>query len=166
VTDAGVGEVRVGDVRLVVAVPDRDAVLLAGPLRAERYGSDDPLDAACASAELVLTLAPLDPALGGDYLAEWATSVVAVVTAGRPTAERIHAVGEMIRLAGITQVSAVLVESDKTDESLGVAGSQGAGRPTLAADGLPADAESLFGAVSAIRPRTSFHGRGSSGDSR
>jgi len=168
VTDTGVDEVRVGDVRLVVAVPDREDVLLAGPLQADRYGtgSDDPLAAACASAELVLTLAPLDPALGGDYLAEWASSVVAIATAGRSTAERIHAVGEMIRLAGITQVSAVLVGSDKTDESLGVAGSRGAGRRTLAADGLPTDADGLFGAVSGVRSRAPFRAGGSSGDSR
>ena len=168
VTDAGVREVRVEDVRLVVAVPDPEDVLLAGPLQVSRYGtgSDHPLAAACASAELVLTLATLDPALGGDHLAEWASSVVAVVTAGRSTAERIHTVGEMVRFAGITQLSAVLVGSDKTDESLGVAGSQGGGRRCVAADGLPADADSLFSAVGGIRSRAPFRARGSSGDSR
>jgi capsular polysaccharide biosynthesis protein len=146
VTDAGVREVRVEDVHLVVAVPDREDVLLAGPLQVGRYGtgSDDPLAAACASAELVLTLATLDPALGGDHLAEWASSVVAVVTAGRSTAEGIHTVGEMIRLAGIPQVSAVLVGSDKADESLGVVSSQGPGQRNHPAGGLPADADGLF----------------------
>ena len=157
VRGAGIGEVRVGDVRLVVAVPDRDDVPPAGPLQVGRYGpgADDREAAACRSAELVLTLAPLDPAFGGDYLGEWASSVVVVVTAGRSTAERIHAVGEMIRLGGIPQASAVLVGSDKTDESLGVAGSQGAGQRKLAPDGLPADAD-LLGAVSGIRSRGSF----------
>ena len=168
VADPGVGEVRVGDSRLVVAVPDREDVLLAGPLEVGRYstGSDDQVAAACASAELVLTLATLDPALGGDYLADWASSVVAVVTAGRSTGERIHAVGEMIRLAGIPQVSAVLIGSDKTDESLGVSGSQRAGRRNLGADGLPADADGFLSAVSGIRPTGPVSGGGSSGGYR
>jgi capsular polysaccharide biosynthesis protein len=157
VRGAGVGDVRVGDVRLVVAVPDREDVPPAGPLRVGRYGpgADDREAAACRSAELVLTLAPLDPAFGGDYLGEWASSVVAVVTAGQSTAERIHAVGEMIRLGGIPQASAVLVGSDKTDESLGVAGLQGAAQRKLGPDGMPADTD-LLGAVSGIRSRGSF----------
>ena len=69
----------------------------------------------------MLTLATLDPAFGGDHLATWATDAVAVVTAGESSAERIHAVGEMIRLAGMRLDSAVLVGADKGDESLGVA---------------------------------------------
>lgn len=168
VADPGVGEVRVGDARLVVAVPDREDVLLAGPLEVGRYstGSDDRVAAACASAELVLTLATLDPALGGDYLADWASSVVAVVTAGRSTGERIHAVGEMIRLAGIPQVSAVLIGSDKTDESLGDAGSRRARRRNLGADSLPADADGLLSAVSGIRPQGPVPGGGSAGGYR
>jgi hypothetical protein len=32
---------------------------------------------------------------------------------------RIHAVGELIRLAGVKLISAVLVDADKNDESLG-----------------------------------------------
>ena len=72
------------------------------------------------SADLLLTLATLDPSLGAEHLAGWARGAVAVVTAGRSSAERVHAVGEMIRLAGIELISAVLVGADKTDESLGV----------------------------------------------
>ena len=70
---------------------------------------------------LLLTLATLDPAFGGDYLATWATDAVAVVTAGESSAERIRGVGEMIRLAGMRIDSAVLIGADKSDESLGVA---------------------------------------------
>ena len=82
-----------------------------------------PLRAAFASADLLLTLVPLDPSLGGDHLVTWATGAVAMVTAGQSTETRIHAVGEMIRLAGLPLISAVLVGADKTDESLGVADS-------------------------------------------
>jgi hypothetical protein len=123
VPEPGVGEVTVGDARLVIVVPDRDDFLPAGPLSAEspRSTEGDPLTAACAEADVLLTLASLDPALGGDFIAEWTSSVIAVVTAGCSSAERVRAVGEMVRLAGIPQFSAVLIGADKSDESLGIA---------------------------------------------
>jgi hypothetical protein len=62
----------------------------------------------------------LDPSVGGDYVASWATGAVAVVTAGRSSWAKIQAVGEMSRLAGLPLTSAVLVGADRTDESLGV----------------------------------------------
>lgn len=122
VTSRGIEQVTVGAARLAVVVPDPADVPPAGPSQANRTGRGprDPLLAVCASADLVLTLATLDPALGSDQLAEWASSAVVVVTAGRSSAERIHAVGEMIRLAGIRQITAVLVGADKSDESLGM----------------------------------------------
>jgi hypothetical protein len=68
----------------------------------------------------MLTLATLDPALGGDHLATWASEAVVVVTAGRSRAERVHSVGEMIRLAGTRLDSAILLGADRSDASLGV----------------------------------------------
>jgi len=53
-------------------------------------------------------------------LSGWAARAVVVVTAGRASAGRIQAVGEMLRLAEVPLISAVLVGGDKTDESLGV----------------------------------------------
>jgi hypothetical protein len=44
---------------------------------------------------------------------------VAVVSVGRSWT-RIHAVGEMVELAGTHLVSAVLVGSEKSDKSLGI----------------------------------------------
>lgn len=120
VRDPGISEVTVEGVPLVVVIPDPEDVMLAGPMEpASHGGAAERAKAACASANVVLTLAELDPALGGDYLAGWTRSVVAVVTAGRSSAERIQAVGEMVRLAGITKFSAVLLGADKTDESFG-----------------------------------------------
>lgn len=120
----GVHEVYAQNARLVVAIPDRDDVVPVGPLDrgpAQRKPSrfTAALAAADSSAEL-LTLTTLDPSLGGEHLATWATTAVAVVTAGRSSMTRIHAVGEMIRLAGASLVSAVLVGADKNDESLGM----------------------------------------------
>jgi capsular polysaccharide biosynthesis protein len=127
----GVRSVSVHDARLTLAVPDRDDVAPAGPLgrplaEAERSAFTAAVTNACASADLLFTLVTLDPSLGGEHLATWATSAVVVVTAGRSSWARIHAVGEMVRLGGTSLTSAVLVGSDKTDESLGVTQHPGA----------------------------------------
>lgn len=117
----GVGMVSVQGERLVAAVPGRDDAVPIGPLHRRAKGplASEELLAACASADLLLTLATLDPALGGEHLGTWATDAVAVVSTGRSSAARIHAVGEMIRLAGTRLVSVVLLGADKDDESLG-----------------------------------------------
>jgi hypothetical protein len=124
VTDFGVHAVSQNGAQLVVALPDRAEVASVGLL----HGGISPVApaqateavvAACAAADLLLTLATLDPAFGGDHLATWATDVVAAVTAGRSSAERVRGVGEMIRLAGSRVDSVMLVSADKSDESLG-----------------------------------------------
>jgi len=125
ITDPGVHPVRVDHAQLIVAIPDRDDVVPVGPLgRAlppdQRPAFTRAVDTACADTDLLLTLAALDPSLGGEHLAGWATGAVGVVTAGRSSAARVHAVGEMIRLSGTELISAVLVGADKADESLGV----------------------------------------------
>jgi len=123
---AGVHRVSHNGVQLVVAVPERDDVALIGPVRGGGRSPalwaqpNEAVATASSSADLLLTLATLDPALGADHLATWATDAVAVVTAGRSSAAKVHGVGEMIRLAGIRLDSAVLVGADKNDESLGV----------------------------------------------
>lgn len=108
-----------------VAVPDRDDLAPVGPLPPVTVlptpaQAADPLVPSNTSADLVLTLATLDPALGGAYLGTWAANAVVVVTAGKSRAERIHGVGEMIRLAGTRLESIVLIGADKSDESLGL----------------------------------------------
>ena len=122
--EPGVRAVSMNGAQLVVAVPDHDDVLPTGPLRraspsAQPAAASEALAAAYASADLLLTLVTLDPSLGADHLPTWATDAVVLVTAGRSSPTRIHAVGEMIRLAGTSLVSAVLVGADKTDETLG-----------------------------------------------
>jgi hypothetical protein len=87
--------------------------------------------AACESADLLLTLAPLDPALGGEYIAGWAVAAVAVVTAGRSSVTRVTAVGELLRLAGMPLITGVLVGASQRDESLGVAPSAPVGGQVL-----------------------------------
>ena len=122
--DPGVRAVSADGADLVVAVPDRDDVVPAGPVhRASPLAQPEPgaaaLAAAFASADLLLTLVTLDPSLGAEHLATWAADAVVVVTAGRSSWERLRGVGEMIRLAGTRLVCAVLIGTDSTDESLG-----------------------------------------------
>jgi capsular polysaccharide biosynthesis protein len=122
VTTPGVQVVREKGLKLLVAVPAPDDVAPAGPLGRDSGLSghtDGSLAAGCASANLLLTLAHLDPAFDADFLAGWAQSAVVVIAAGRSPAEKINSLGQMIRLAGIRQVSAVVIEADKTDHSLG-----------------------------------------------
>jgi capsular polysaccharide biosynthesis protein len=120
VTEPGVRTASAQGAEIIVAVPDAGDIRPAGPLTDP---ADDrvpkSLSVACSAADVLLTLAHLDPAVGGVHLSGWATSVVAIVTAGRSSAGRISAVGEMIHQSGIHEVSAVLLGSDKYDESFG-----------------------------------------------
>jgi capsular polysaccharide biosynthesis protein len=148
VKEPGVHTVNLDGAHLAAAVPAPDEVAPAGPLRPappQAQGSlAGQVAAACASADLLLTLVALDPSLDAEYLASWAADAVVIVTAGRSSWTKVHAVGEMIRLVGVRLVSAVLVGADKTDESLGVIRVLDAGRDEVNQGGLPADAESSF----------------------
>jgi capsular polysaccharide biosynthesis protein len=124
VKEPGVREVTQDGVHLTLFIPNRDDAMPIGPLEsgmeaARRPDTSQLATEAYASADLLLTLATLDPAFGGEYLATWATDSVAAVTAGNSTAVRIHAIGEMIRLAGIRLDSVIVIDADKDDESLG-----------------------------------------------
>jgi capsular polysaccharide biosynthesis protein len=124
VKDPGVTTVTVEGVPIVVAVPARGEIAPTGPLRAVTAASgqapmSQQFEDAFSAADLVLSLVTLDPTVGGDYLATWAAKAVAVVTAGRSTATRVRAAGEMVRLAGTHLDSVVVVDADRADESLG-----------------------------------------------
>jgi capsular polysaccharide biosynthesis protein len=121
----GVQTVSRNGVNFMMAVPDRDDPVPVGPLPsvtspAGPARAGDALVASDVSADLLLTLVTLDPALGGEHLASWAVNAVVVVSAGQSSAERIHGVGEMVRLAGMRLDSVVLIGADKRDESLGL----------------------------------------------
>ncbi len=124
VKQPGISTVTAEGVPIVVAVPDREESAPIGPLRAANVPGDqgrvsEQLAEAFRTADFVLSLVTLDPAAGGDYLATWATKAVAVVTTGRSSATRIRAAGEMVRLAGTHLDSVIVVDADRSDESLG-----------------------------------------------
>ncbi len=121
----GVQAVSRNGVNFMVAVPDRDDPMPIGPLpsvasSAGLAQAGHALVASDVSADLLLTLVTLDPALGGEHLATWAANAVVVVSAGQSSVARIHGVGEMVRLAGMRLDSVVLIGADKRDESLGL----------------------------------------------
>jgi capsular polysaccharide biosynthesis protein len=152
VTAPGVQTVSVQGAQLVVMVPGRDEIAPAGPLPGKQGQAPaaEPLAEACASADLLLTLAALDPSLGWEHLSGWARGAVAMVTAGQSSAARIRAVGEMIRLAGTRLISGVLIGVDKTDESLGVPLMPEIDDAAVAAKSVPSDSEGFFLAVDDI----------------
>lgn len=156
-SDAGIKTVTADGARLVVVVPERDALSPVGPLSPnprQHSAFTDAVVAACAPADLLLTLATLDPSVGGDHLSTWATDAVAVVTAGRSSWAKIEGVGEMIRLSGARLVSAVLVGADKTDESLGATYTAESGSdPHFMKQGSPADGNGVMAAIDEGRGR-------------
>jgi capsular polysaccharide biosynthesis protein len=122
--DPGVHTVSVDGAKITVAIPDSNEMAPVGPFRSSSFQATSThasqVDATRPSADILLTLVTLDPSAGAEHLATWAGDAVVVVTAGRSSWTKIQAVGEMIRLAGMRLVSAVLVGADKSDESLGV----------------------------------------------
>jgi capsular polysaccharide biosynthesis protein len=125
----GVSKISPDGAKLVVVIPEGEDVIPVGPLHAGSalapadesgppYAKE--LAAAHKSADLLLTLAVLDPAIGAEHLTTWTSKVVTLITAGQSSATRVQALGEMIRLAGLPLAAAVLIDADKTDESLGV----------------------------------------------
>jgi capsular polysaccharide biosynthesis protein len=134
----GVGVASADGAQLVVAVPG-DGGAPVGPLRNSSSAvlPTPELAEACASADLLLTLVNLAPATGGEHLATWATGAVVMVTAGQSSWTRIHAVADMIRLAGTSLLSAVLVTADKADEGLGITLGPAAGATLATVDPEP-----------------------------
>jgi capsular polysaccharide biosynthesis protein len=125
VSDPGIHRVSQDGVTLVAVEPDPEAFAPVGPLPSRVFPAKPgqagtALTAVYSQSDLLITLAVLDPAFGGDHLGTWAASAVAVVTAGKSSAEKIHGVGQMIRLSGTRLRSVVLLGVDRSDESIGV----------------------------------------------
>jgi hypothetical protein len=151
--DPGVHTVSLQGTQLLVIVPQRDEVIAVGPLdrRAGPARAPESVVTACSSADLLLTLATVDPSLGGEHLAGWARGAVAMVTAGHSSAARVHAVGEMVRLAGLSLIAGILVGADKSDESIGAALTAETDSDAVTDMNLRLDANGYFAAVHGAR---------------
>jgi hypothetical protein len=70
-------------------------------------------------AEVILTLVELDLGSGIDMLGDLAETSVALVTAGRASAERLRSSATLLRQSDIRAAFAMLVGADDTDDSSG-----------------------------------------------
>ena len=124
-TEPGVHRHVAGQRQLTVAIPEGGSAPQIGPIRRGSSASvpqsvDPEVDHAYHAAELLLTLASIDPGIGADHLSSWASDAVVILTAGKPSATRVRTLSELIRMSGTTLTSAVVVGADRTDESLGL----------------------------------------------
>jgi hypothetical protein len=97
-----------------------------GNLQVFRPSPDDitelvepPWDATTDGANIVLVLTRVDPARGAWHL-QWARQAVVSATAGCSSAQRVNSTAVLLRAAGITIRSGVLIGADPEDESLGL----------------------------------------------
>jgi capsular polysaccharide biosynthesis protein len=111
---------------VLIAIPEPGNGTPTGPI--DRGGSpgqpppspfDQQVDKAFRTADIMLTLMCLDPALGADHLPTWAAGAVVMLTTGRCSVMKVHAIGEMIRVSGTALTGAILLGADRGDESLG-----------------------------------------------
>jgi capsular polysaccharide biosynthesis protein len=101
-----------------VSICDQEVTLLVAP--------DDPAQVAWMDspddADVILTLATVDPALGAEHFSTWVSDVVVMVRAGGASAVQIDAVGQLLRQSLIGVWSAILIDADPDDVSAGVPG--------------------------------------------
>jgi capsular polysaccharide biosynthesis protein len=87
--------------------------------------------------DAVLVLASVSPALGADHVANWTSNAIVVVTAGKTTGTAMASTTEVLRHAGVTPRSAIMVGAGQKDESVGLVESDPfpPGRPLDASTG-------------------------------
>lgn len=95
-----------------------------------------------SSPHVVLILATVDPATGASHLAGVADEAIVVTTAGRTNATAMRSTAELIRSAGVKVRSAILVGTDRNDDTLGLVRENGDAAPL--SDGFDDLIESQF----------------------
>lgn len=118
-SEPGVRVVNHHGYEVAVVVPDQDEVPV-GPLDLTSSRDQPAIAKAGRWADLIISLVELDPATGGDFLGSWAKDAILLTTAGRSSATKVQAAGEMVRLAGTRLLSAIVVGADADDETLGL----------------------------------------------
>jgi capsular polysaccharide biosynthesis protein len=126
VPGAGVTLTEADGHEVLIAIPEPGNGTPTGPIdRATSSGQlppspfDQHVDKAFRTADIMLTLMCLDPAMGADHLPTWAGGAIVMLTTGRCSVMKVHAIGEMIRVSGTPLTGAILLGADRGDESLG-----------------------------------------------
>ena len=76
-------------------------------------------DSRVPEGAVYLVLATIDPAVGAEHLRRWSDHAVVALAAGGSSAQRISAIGELLRAADVAIGSVVLLDADPHDESAG-----------------------------------------------
>ncbi|HEY0238329.1 MAG TPA: hypothetical protein VGC37_06770 [Friedmanniella sp.] len=99
--------------------PDGTPALASGPDELSAVGSWEGAEDASAPqlGDVVITLADLEPAVGAAHLRSWAERAVIAVSTGGASAERLRTVADQVRAAGLDVRCAVLLRTDRTDNS-------------------------------------------------
>jgi hypothetical protein len=102
--------------------PPAPVALARGPLSGPQ--ARDPQDEGDRpprqEADVVLVLADVLPGIDAENLRTWVTQVVPLVTSGQSSAELLETTSDLVRAAGLDMPFALMLGSDRTDESLGV----------------------------------------------
>ncbi len=123
-TEAGTRKARIG------SAPEVTLVVLPRPWEPDLGERGDFAQGDLADLDAVLVVATCDLAHGAWHLQRWGTDAVLAVSAGASTAQRINAVAELLDAAQVPVSSAVLLETDADDDSVGLPepGAAGFGR--------------------------------------
>lgn len=92
-------------------------LLARGPLDSGPTGETAP--EGWRDADVVLTVGHVGLDAGVDELASWGDRALLLVRAGQASAERLRSTAELLRVAGVHLVGALLDGTDATDESMG-----------------------------------------------
>lgn len=98
--------INVGGRQVTLLVAPRDPILVADVAQPQ-------------DVDVVLVLASADPSFGAEHIARWADRAVVILTGGKVTATRIAAAGQLLRSAGVSLQSAILLGARPEDESIG-----------------------------------------------
>jgi len=96
--------------------------LVVAPLPGQEEGPrpSEPVATVLASAKVTLVLGTVNPALGAWHLRSFSSKAIVTVSAGRSTAQRIGATAELLEAAGVAVRSAILLDADPDDDSVGI----------------------------------------------
>lgn len=105
--------------------PVQPPTLVAAPLPRDDDGTgDDATDGLrhleTAGSVPVLVLATVDPTVGASHLRRWGREAIVTVSAGHARAHHLAGTAELLEAAGIVVGPAVLLDSDRRDDSVGL----------------------------------------------
>jgi hypothetical protein len=105
-----------------VTVGHDEQVILLVPPGAWRLEESEPSNPPVrwSNADVILAVATVDPNVGAWHLLPWSTRSTVIVSAGKSSARRINGTAELLRAASIDITSAVLVNVDRNDDSIGL----------------------------------------------